>query len=135
MAECQAAAVAKYSRNFLPILFNLFVAAPPERRGELSATVGCFARHRQAASLGGFFRTVLRKLVKVTSDIEDAPDALTEGGDTRSARRCTFMDLSLAMVPGLMALRATWCSRRRDRRRRRRTPRCKRERTNSSRRS
>ena len=101
MAACQAAAVAKYSRNFLPILFNLFVAAPPERRGELSATVGCFAQVTDAASLGGFFRTVLRKLVKVTSDIEDAPDALTEGGDTRSARRCTFMDLSLAMVPGL----------------------------------
>ena len=103
MAAGQAAAVAKYSRNFLPILFNLFVAAPPERRGELSATVGCFAQVTDAASLGGFFRTVLRKLVKVTSDAEGAPDALTEGGDTRSARRCTFMDLSLAMVPGLDA--------------------------------
>ena len=37
----------------------------------------------------------------MTSDAEDAPDALQEGGDTKSARRCTFMDLSLAMVPGL----------------------------------
>jgi|Transcript_3369 ribosomal RNA-processing protein 12 len=101
IAEGQAATVAKYARNFLPILFNLFVAAPPERRGELSATVGCFAQITETAALGGFFRTVLRKLVKVTSDAEDAPDALQEGGDTKSARRCTFMDLSLAMVPGL----------------------------------
>ena len=101
IAEGQAATVAKYARNFLPILFNLFVAAPPERRGELSATVGCFAQITETAALGGFFRTVLRKLVKVTSDAEDAPDGLKEGGDTRSARRCTFMDLSLAMVPGL----------------------------------
>ena len=103
IAEAQAAAVAKYARNFLPILFNLFVAAPPERRGELSATVGCFAQVTDATSLGGFFRTVLKKLVKVTSDAENAPDALTEGGATKSARRCTFMDLSLAMVPGLDA--------------------------------
>jgi ribosomal RNA-processing protein 12 len=103
MAASQAATVAKYARNFLPILFNLFVAAPPERRGELSATVGCFAQVTDAAALGGFFRTVLRKLVKVTSDAEDAPDALTEGGVDRSARRCTFMDLALAMVPGLDA--------------------------------
>jgi ribosomal RNA-processing protein 12 len=101
VAAAQTAAVAKFSRNFLPILFNLFVAAPPERRGELSATVGAFAQITDSATLGGFFRTVLRKLVKVTSDAEDAADALTEGGETRSARRCTFMDLSLAMVPGL----------------------------------
>ena len=100
-ANAQCEAVAKYARNFLPILFNLFVAAPPERRGELAATVGCFARVTDAATLGGFFRTVLRKLVKVTADAPDAPDALEEGGDTRSARRCTFMDLALAMVPGL----------------------------------
>ena len=100
-ANAQCEAVAKYARNFLPILFNLFVAASPERRGELAATVGCFARVTDAATLGGFFRTVLRKLVKVTADAPDAPDALEEGGDTRSARRCTFMDLALAMVPGL----------------------------------
>ena len=53
-----------------------------------------------AASLGGFFRTALRKLVKVTSDIEDAPDALTEGGDTFRATMHVHGPL-LAMVPGL----------------------------------
>ena len=52
IATGQAAAVAKYSRNFLPILFNLFVAAPPERRGELGATVGCFAQITDAPTLG-----------------------------------------------------------------------------------
>ena len=101
VANAQTAAVAKFSRNFLPILFNLFVATPPERRGELGATVGAFAQITDSATLGGFFRTVLRKLVKVTADAEDAADALQEGGATKSQRRCTFMDLSLAMVPGL----------------------------------
>ena len=28
-------------------------------------------------------------------------DALTEGGDTPSQRRCTFMALALALLPGL----------------------------------
>jgi ribosomal RNA-processing protein 12 len=101
VAKKQIDAVAKFSRNFLPILFNLFVAAPPERRGDLSATVGAFAQITESAALGGFFRTVLRKLVKVTSDAENAPDLLTEGGANNSQRRCTFMDLSLALVPGL----------------------------------
>ena len=101
IANAQLAAVAKFSRNFLPILFNLFVAAPADRRGELASTVGAFAQIMDANALGGFFRTVMKKLVKVTSDAEDAPDKLTEGGDTKSQRRCTFMDLSLAMVPGL----------------------------------
>ena len=101
VAEAQLAAVGKYSRNFLPILFNLFVASPTSRRGELSHTIGAFAKVTDQAQLGGFFRTVLRKLVKVTADDPGAPDALIEGGDDKTARRCTFMDLVFAMVAGL----------------------------------
>ena len=101
VAEAQLAAVGKYSRNFLPILFNLFVSSPTARRGELSHTIGAFAKVTDQAQLGGFFRTVLRKLVKVTADDPGAPDALIEGGDDKTARRCTFMDLVFALVAGL----------------------------------
>lgn len=45
--------------------------------------------------------------VQVTSDAEGAPDALLEGGSTRSARRATFMELMLAMLPGLDAAGAS----------------------------
>lgn len=38
---------------------------------------------------------------QVSSDAEGAPDALLEGGNSRSARRATFMDLMLALLPGL----------------------------------
>ena len=101
IAEAQLAAVSKYARNFLPILFNLFVSSPTSRRGELSHTIGAFAKVTDQAQLGGFFRTVLRKLVKVTADDLGAPDALVEGGDDKTARRCTFMDLVFALVSGL----------------------------------
>lgn len=101
VAKGQLAAVAAFSRNFLPILFNLFVSSPADRRGELAATVGAFAQITDSNALGGFFRTVLKKLVKVTADADDAADKLTEGGATKSQRRCTFMDLVLAMVSGL----------------------------------
>ena len=101
IAEAQLAAVSKYARNFLPILFNLFVSSPTSRRGELSHTIGAFAKVTDQAQLGGFFRTVLRKLVKVTADDPGAPDALVEGGDDKTARRCTFMDLVFALVSGL----------------------------------
>jgi len=101
IAEAQLAAVSKYARNFLPILFNLFVASPTSRRGELSHTIGAFAKVTDQAQLGGFFRTVLRKLIKVTADDPGDPEALVEGGDDKTARRCTFMDLVYALVAGL----------------------------------
>jgi len=101
VAEAQLAAVSKYARNFLPILFNLFVSSPTARRGALSHTIGAFAKVTDQAQLAGFFRTVLRKLVKVTADDPGAPDALVEGGDDKTARRCTFMDLVYALVSGL----------------------------------
>ena len=101
VAEAQLVAVGKYARNFLPILFNLFIASPTSRRGELSHTIGAFAKVTDQQQLGGFFRTVLRKLVKVTADDPGAPDALVEGGDDKTARRCTFMDLVFALVSGL----------------------------------
>ena len=101
VGEAQLAAVSKYARNFLPILFNLFVVSPTSRRGELSHTIGAFAKVTDQAQLGGFFRTVLRKLVKVTADDPGDPEALVEGGEDKTARRCTFMDLVYALVSGL----------------------------------
>ena len=100
-ASAALAAVTGYAKNFLPILFNAFVAAPPERRAELGKTVGAFAATCDAATASSFFRVVLKKLITVTGQADDAPDALLEGGDTRAARRATFMELLLALAPGL----------------------------------
>ena len=37
------ASVGSYAKNFLPILFNVHQAEPPERRGALQETIGAFA--------------------------------------------------------------------------------------------
>ncbi len=38
-ATANLKAIAGYSRNFLPLLFNLFVASAPEKRGDLQVSV------------------------------------------------------------------------------------------------
>ena len=54
-----------------------------------------------AASLGSFFRTIMRKYMKVTTDKADAADALLEGGGSPTERRCTFLHLLLTLFAGL----------------------------------
>lgn len=46
----------------------------------------------------------LTPLVQVTADAAadlPPPDALKEGGDSASQRKCTFMELALCLAPGL----------------------------------
>lgn len=38
VATANLKAIAGFSRNFLPLLFNLFVASTPERRGDLQVS-------------------------------------------------------------------------------------------------
>mmetsp|Transcript_28919 Transcript_28919/g.94534 ORF Transcript_28919/g.94534 Transcript_28919/m.94534 type:complete len:1369 (-) Transcript_28919:1378-5484(-) len=100
-AAANVASVVAFSRNFLPLLFNVFVSAPLERRIDVVRAIEAFAASTDAETNASFFRVVLKKLIKVTTDAEGAPDALLEGGSDRSSRRCTFLDLVLALMPGL----------------------------------
>jgi ribosomal RNA-processing protein 12 len=113
-AAAGVASVTAYTRNFLPILFNSFVAAPPDKRGVIADTVRSFASVSDTAVVGTFFRVVLKKFITVTAQTrDDAPGALLEGGANRAARRATFLELLLPLAPGLggeelqLLLRAT----------------------------
>mmetsp|Transcript_58137 Transcript_58137/g.184995 ORF Transcript_58137/g.184995 Transcript_58137/m.184995 type:complete len:787 (+) Transcript_58137:188-2548(+) len=100
VARANLAAVGAFSKNFLPLLFNLFVGMAPEQRGAVHATIEAFASVTEAGQLAMFFRTVMKKLIKVTADAAlPAPpaDALLEGGADAAARRCTFMELAIAL--------------------------------------
>jgi ribosomal RNA-processing protein 12 len=68
MAQANLTGVAQFAKNFLPIFFNLFVAAAAEHRGALHACVDAFAQQTDAASLGSFFRTIMRKYMKVRAE-------------------------------------------------------------------
>lgn len=100
-AAAGVASVVSFTRNFLPILFNAFVAAPTAQRGAIAETVRAFASASEPEAVGSFFRVVLKKLITVTAQPEGAPGALLEGGATRGARRATFLELLLPLAPGL----------------------------------
>lgn len=65
------AAVVAYARNFLPILFNIFVAAPPEARSSVAGAVSAFSAATDPATLGTFFRTVMKKYIKVREEASE----------------------------------------------------------------
>ncbi len=54
-----------YAKNWLPELFNAFVAAPAGRRAALAGAVSAYAVVADAETLSRFFRGVLAKLLKV----------------------------------------------------------------------
>ncbi len=59
------AALRANAKNWLPELFNAFVAAPAGRRAALAGAVSAYAAVADAETLSRFFRGVLAKLLKV----------------------------------------------------------------------
>ena len=97
-AEANLAAVGKFSKNFLPLLFNLFVAAPTDAKGDLQRTISAFALVSDQAALNGFFRNVLKRLAGAVKEGDEAgPAAAPE----LLAQRNALMDLCTALVAGL----------------------------------
>ena len=102
LAQRNLDAISSYSKNFLPVLFNLYIALPPDKRGDIHATIASFSRITDKKLLGTFFRTVMKKLVLAGAGETKGNEAVsTEGGATVAERRCTFMELALALAGGL----------------------------------
>ena len=57
----------EFAKNWMPLLFNAFVAAPPGRRSHLRRAISAYATLTDPAMLETFFKTVVRKLIKVRS--------------------------------------------------------------------
>lgn len=55
----------QYAKNWMPLLFNAFVAAPAGQRGYLGRTIGAYAALAEPSLLDSFFRTVAKKLIEV----------------------------------------------------------------------
>ena len=164
------AALRAFSKNWLPLLFNAYLATPSGQLAPLEAAISALAAVAEPAAVANFFRTVIQKLIKVQygpctsqpvyfrlmtrpegSHLQRTPscwlpacadgeqigiqsqfswpvvhcknpeqtagllwqvtkdakaelppsDPITEGGDSPAERRCTFMNLALALLPGL----------------------------------
>eukprot|EP00873_Tetraselmis_striata_P019446 jgi/Tetstr1/439710/TSEL_028129.t1 len=96
-------ALQRFAPNFLSLLFNSFVEADVDARAEIGAAITAYSAVSAAPMLASVFRTIVQKLIKVTQDSnsEFATSGVTEGGDTPTERRCTFMELALCVGGGL----------------------------------
>lgn len=55
-----------FARNWLPLLFNAFIAADTQERAHYAATITAYATVADPAVLAHFFREVVKKLLKVS---------------------------------------------------------------------
>ncbi|KAK9818389.1 hypothetical protein WJX72_011834 [[Myrmecia] bisecta] len=104
VAQRNLAIMRGFAKNWMPLLFSAFVAAEATERTCLADTIAAYAAIADAQTVSAFFRTVIKKLIKVAEDEKaevPPPDMVREGGDTPSARRCTFLELALCLAPGL----------------------------------
>ena len=122
IAEAQLETISKFSKNYMPILFNLFVTSEPHARGEISSTIGGFAKIASKETVNTFFKQVLKKLVEAASSslIEEKEEeeegegahkkkkkkttsksSSKEEEEARVLKKCSFIDLAHALVPGL----------------------------------
>eukprot|EP00250_Pteridium_aquilinum_P028638 c37528_g1_i1 orf=673-4578(-) len=109
-ARANISAIASFSKNFLPLLFNVFIAAPSEKRGMLQATIGELASISEKKIVRDFFVSIMQKLLKATKEAGD--NARVKGAEpmdisgpkkeeSASSNRCIFMDLALSLLRGL----------------------------------
>ncbi|KAH7365818.1 hypothetical protein KP509_18G047800 [Ceratopteris richardii] len=110
IARENIAAIASYSKNFLPLLFNVFIAAPADKRGVLQSTIGAMASISEKKIVKNFFVSIMQKLLKATKEASDSvnlkgtePMDLSGPGkeESPSSKRCIFMDLAMSLMQGL----------------------------------
>ncbi|KAG0554229.1 hypothetical protein KC19_12G074700 [Ceratodon purpureus] len=107
VAAANLNAISGYSRNFLPLLFNLFVVSPAEKRGDLQLTIAAIASISDKQTVQSFFVGIMNKLLKATVEASTPAesDAMEvdppKGEESPTALRCVFMDLALSLVNGL----------------------------------
>ncbi|KAJ7533387.1 hypothetical protein O6H91_13G046200 [Diphasiastrum complanatum] len=108
-ASVNLSAIAVFSRNFLPLLFNLFNTASREKRGDLQATIEAFASISDKATVKNFFVAIMQKLLKATKGATEASEGFASHMQVEGAsvleeptlQRCVFMDLALSLIQGL----------------------------------
>ena len=96
-AQAALDTLGRFGKNFLPLLFNVHQAEPPEKRPALQEAVRAVASATPAETLGELFAALLRKML--------APEARPEGGAPLAAAnveaRRGLLDLLGSVAPSL----------------------------------
>jgi phytoene dehydrogenase-like protein len=104
-AAAQLAALAPTVDKWMRLLAKLYVESDPEARGPLGDALGALARIAPPQLLLGLFKMAADKLARVMREAAaqpPPPDPLMEGGATAAERAATFLELMLALGPGLV---------------------------------
>ena len=92
-------ALAGFAKNFLPILFNLYMSVPVDERRPIGDAIGAYARVSPSASLAPFFSNVLKKLLATSHEASDA--TMSSGDADRRAlqeRRASLFALATLLL-------------------------------------
>ena len=92
-------ALAGFAKNFLPILFNLYMSVPVDERRPIGDAIGAYARVSPSASLAPFFSNVLKKLLAASQEASDA--TMSSGDADRRAlqeRRASLFALATLLL-------------------------------------
>ena len=92
------------AKTWLPQLLNAFVGAAPAGRRPIAAALSSYACLCDPALTVQAFKVALSKYVKATEQAktgELGPDAVLDGGDSDTERRCTYIEAGLLLSGGL----------------------------------
>ena len=88
--------VAKFAKNFLPILFNIYSSLNPQTRGFVLEVVRSYFKVTDSELLSGFFKNAMKKVLTLFNSTEQlTPEQLEE--------KHALFDLIVAMAPHLTA--------------------------------
>ncbi|MEW5303887.1 MAG: hypothetical protein WDW36_006539 [Sanguina aurantia] len=102
--------VSRFAPNWVKVLTASFLEAAPDGRGHVTGTLSALASITDAPSLAPFFRETLTKLLQLIHESSPNPaDAVAsgskgivvEGGSDPVSRRCSFIELALALASGV----------------------------------
>lgn len=66
MGCCRDIAVLqRFAKNWMPLLFNAFVATPAGQRSHIGRCISAYSSVSDTALLETFFKTIVKKLIKV----------------------------------------------------------------------
>lgn len=104
VARSAVQALRTQARIWLPLLLNAFISTPSNQRGHIGGAVAAYACICEPDAVAMLFRAAITKLMKCTEQArtgELGRDAVMDGGDTDTERRCTFMEAALLLAGGL----------------------------------
>eukprot|EP00741_Cyanophora_paradoxa_P011204 tig00020554_g10824.t1 len=97
-------AVARFSQQFITVLFNVFSTFAAEKRGPVFDAICAFTRISPAVGVSDRFKAILQKLAEAEvalASMEDSEAESLQKKEKERNRASMLMDLAIAFIPSL----------------------------------